>query len=142
MAVEEGRTERLESARHDARPPGGEAEAASCEPLVRALSQPPVFALEQPREGAPADLASPLPSWLTARLVKRIAWGRSATGGTVHIEVGEGELEGATLTIDCRAGCLSVTVEAPPGVDGRVWEGRIGRALSARGVSVDTIEVR
>jgi hypothetical protein len=76
------------------------------------------------------------------RLIRRIAWGSSESGGSVHLELGEGELEGATLTIDCSHGNLRVVLDAPVGVDTLAWEARFRAALAGRGLSVESMEVR
>jgi hypothetical protein len=78
---------------------------------------------------------------LMARLVRRIAWSGNARSGSARLELGAGELEGATLTIHADDGIVRVAIELPPGVDGAAWKERISGRLGALGLQVETIDV-
>ena len=79
---------------------------------------------------------------LLPQLVRRIAWSGDAHKGTARLELGQGELEGATLIVHSDRGAVSVQLEVPPGVDGAEWKARIGRRLEARGLQIAELEVR
>jgi hypothetical protein len=73
--------------------------------------------------------------------VRRIAWSGNARSGSARLELGAGELEGATLTIHADDGIVRVAIELPPGVDGAAWKERISGRLGALGLQVETIDV-
>lgn len=79
---------------------------------------------------------------LLPKLVRRIAWSGDAQSGTARLELGEGTLEGATLTIHSDRGAVRVSLELPPGADAQAWKERIARRLDARGLYVAELEVR
>jgi hypothetical protein len=79
---------------------------------------------------------------LLPKLVRRIAWSGDARQGTARLELGEGVLEGATLTIHSDRGTVRVSLELPPGADAQAWKERISRRLDARGLYVTELEVR
>ena len=76
-----------------------------------------------------------------AKLVRRIAWSGNARTGLARLELGAGELEGATLTIHAEDGVVRVALDLPPGVDGAAWKDRIRERLGARGLQVETVDV-
>jgi hypothetical protein len=77
---------------------------------------------------------------LVPALVKKIAWSGDAQRGTVRMELGAGELAGSTLTVSAENGRVSVDVAAP-GTDLAAWRERLSTRLTARGLSLDSIEV-
>ena len=100
---------------------------------------------------APRDPAASAPAVTNARvsledlvpqLVKKIAWSGDAHRGTVRMELGAGELAGATLTVSAENGRVSVRVDTPPGTDTAAWRERLSHRLEAKGLSLDTVEVR
>jgi hypothetical protein len=93
--------------------------------------------------GAPAPLASPPASLeeLIPALVRRIAWTGDRHRGSVRLELGAGELAGATLLVHADNGRVRVHMDAPPGADTVAWQQRISRRLASRGISADSVEV-
>jgi hypothetical protein len=85
---------------------------------------------------AAASLEDLLPA-----LVRRIAWSGDRHRGTVRLELGAGELAGATLLVRAEAGRVSLQLDLPPGVDAHRWQERICRRLASRGVATDSVEV-
>jgi hypothetical protein len=79
---------------------------------------------------------------LVTRLVRRVAWGGDGRRGTVRLEIGDGELAGATVVVTSVARTISVELELPPGVCPEAWRERISKRLTARGLDIDQIEVR
>jgi hypothetical protein len=86
------------------------------------------------------DIRAPL-DHLMARLVRRIAWSGNGRTGSARLELGAGELAGATLTIHADDGLVRVALELPPGVDRAAWKERISNRLGARGLQVEAVEV-
>jgi hypothetical protein len=101
-----------------------------------------------PPRNDPAAGAAPLANArasledLVPQLVKRIAWSGDAQRGTVRMELGAGELSGATLTVSAEHGRVSVRVDTPPGTDVGAWRARLASRLEARGLSVESVDVR
>ena len=79
---------------------------------------------------------------LVPQLVKKIAWSGDAHRGTVRMELGAGELAGATLTVSAEHGRVSVRVDAPPGTDTSAWRERLSSRLEAKGLRLESVEVR
>ncbi|HXX66544.1 MAG TPA: hypothetical protein VEK07_05160 [Polyangiaceae bacterium] len=74
-------------------------------------------------------------------LVRRIAWSGDRERGTVRLEIGAGELAGATLLVLADAGRVQVHLHVPPGVDATAWQARIRRRLESRSIVADAVEV-
>jgi hypothetical protein len=114
---------------------------ASADPLARVL-----LAARPVAEASVATSAAPIvPSAVeaaVARLVRRIAWGGDGRRGTACIEFGAGELAGATLVVAADGAAVTIELEVPPGVDASSWRKRLGERLAARGVQVESLEVR
>ncbi|HKQ68714.1 MAG TPA: hypothetical protein VJT73_05210 [Polyangiaceae bacterium] len=117
------------------------------DPMTRTLLAPGLGPQGVARTAAPtateqASLASraSLDHVLT-RLVRRMAWAGDSHNGTARLELGAGELEGATLVIHAEGGALRVSLDVPPGVDGAAWKERLSRRLGARGLQVASFEV-
>jgi hypothetical protein len=114
--------------------------------------------------GAPTDLAAWLPSAvpqattsagapeavarsavsledLLPALVRRVAWSGDGKRGTVRLEIGSGELAGATLLVHADAGRVRVQLEVPAGADVRSWHERIVQRLVSRDIPIDEVEV-
>jgi hypothetical protein len=120
---------------------------ADTDPLVRTLAQcagPWVASGEIPTAAAADSISfaklAPVEQIL-AQLVRRIAWSGDAKAGSARIELGSGELAGATLLVSAAAGVVHVSLELPPGADERVWRERIGQRLSLRGIDVGSLDV-
>ena len=119
----------------------------SLDPSTRHAAQlaPPALPGSLPA-GAPASpeqvearVRSSLEDILPA-LVRRVAWSGDGRRGTVRLELGAGELAGATLLVQVDEGRVRVRLTAPPGVDVGAWRGRITDRLEARGLTVDSVE--
>jgi hypothetical protein len=88
----------------------------------------------------PSDAHAPVEQ-LMGKLVRRIAWSGNARTGMARLELGAGELEGATLTIQADDGVVRVALDLPPGVDRGAWKERISGRLGARGLQVEAVDV-
>ncbi len=86
------------------------------------------------------DVRTPMEQ-LMSKLVRRVAWSGNARSGAARLELGAGELEGATLLIQADHGAVRVTIDLPPGVDRAAWRDRIAGKLGNRGLHVEDIEV-
>jgi hypothetical protein len=78
---------------------------------------------------------------LLPELVRRVAWSGDGRRGTVRLELGAGELAGATLLVHADDGRVRLQLSVPPGVSARGWGERIAERLGARGLVVDGVEV-
>ena len=76
------------------------------------------------------------------QLVRKIAWAGDGKKGSVRIELGAGELAGSTLLVHADDGKVRVELSVPPGVDAHAWQERIHSKLSARGLDVESVDVR
>jgi hypothetical protein len=112
------------------------------------LALPSAVAISDPLASAPATgaAASSLRAAasledLVPALVRRIAWSGDRHRGSVRVELGAGELAGATLLVHAEGGRVRVHLDVPPGVDAGRWQRRICRRLTSRGVATDDVEV-
>jgi hypothetical protein len=78
---------------------------------------------------------------LVPALVRRIAWSGDRHRGTVRLELGAGELAGATLLVHADDGHVRIHMDVPPGVDANRWRERIRCRLVSRGMRLDALEV-
>jgi hypothetical protein len=88
---------------------------------------------------SPRSLAS-LETLLPA-MVRRVAWSGDGRRGALRLEVGAGELSGATLLVQADAGHVRVHLDVPAGVDARQWAERIRERLASHDIPADQIEV-
>jgi hypothetical protein len=79
---------------------------------------------------------------LVPALVRKIAWAGDGRRGSVRIELGAGELAGGVLVVHADDGKVRVELSVPNGVDAGEWKERLERRLTARGLDLDTVEVR
>ena len=86
------------------------------------------------------DMRTPMEQ-LMSKLVRRVAWSGNARTGTARLELGAGELEGATLMIHADNGAVRVVIDLPPGVDRAAWRDRIAGKLGTRGLHVEDVEI-
>ena len=119
---------------------------ALLEPLEFCLAVPTgTGASMMPAAAVPAATAGttlPLAWPLMERLVRRLALGGNGRSGTARIEIGAGELTGATLLLTAEAGTVDVAVELPAGAAPGDWEVRLRDRLARSGVPVGSISVR
>jgi hypothetical protein len=94
----------------------------------------------RPEPAAQPDVRAPVEQ-LMARLVRRVAWSGNGRSGVARLELGAGELEGATVVIHADDGVVRVALDAPPGVDLAAWKARISERLARRGLQVEAVEV-
>ncbi len=131
---------------HDRREPStgddGHDPGAPLDPLSRHL------ALDRPLPAAPPAAAAPPPNapllhveQLVARLVRRVAWGGDGRRGAARIELGAGELAGATITVESCGRELAVDIDLPPGVSADAWRERITARLRAKGFELASVDV-
>lgn len=92
-----------------------------------------------PPEAAPRALASL--EHLVPALVRRVAWSGDSRRGTARLEIGAGELAGATLLVHADAGQVRVQLSVPSGVDTAAWHQRIAARLASRNISAQSVEV-
>lgn len=108
------------------------------EPLERTLwpLRPPV-APPPPASPPPPAAALPPVDQLVDRLLRRLALGGSRHRGTAFLEIGAGELQGASVTIHAEGGRLCIDVEAPEGEASRRWRSQLQERLRARGLEAE-----
>jgi hypothetical protein len=73
--------------------------------------------------------------------VRRAVWSGDSRRATARIELGAGELTGATLVVHAEGGRVRVHLDVPAGVDVAAWRERIASSLERRAVPADSIEV-
>jgi hypothetical protein len=108
-------------------------------PVVASLPEAPLAAAppEAPAlRAATASLEELLPA-----LVRRVAWSGDGRSGAVRLELGSGQLAGATLLVQADGGRVRVRLELPVGVDAAEWERRIRQRLEERSIATDAVEV-
>ncbi len=120
------------------------------DPRARHAAQlaPPAYVtpLAQPAPPPPADAPAAAQAHasleeLLPALVRRVAWSGDGKRGTVRMELGAGELAGATLLVSSDAGRVRVELNAPPGTDVTAWKDRLRARLESRGLSIESLEV-
>ena len=85
--------------------------------------------------------ASSLEDLLPA-FVRRVAWSGDGRRGTMRLELGAGELAGATLLVHADAGRVRVELSLPPGGgDASGWRERIQQRLAKSNIPADAVEV-
>jgi hypothetical protein len=89
-----------------------------------------------PKVRAAASLEDLIPS-----LVRRIAWSGDRHRGSVRLELGTGELAGATLLVHAEGGRVRVQMNVPAHVNADEWQERLRRRLAARKIATDAVEV-
>jgi hypothetical protein len=118
---------------------------ATLDPMVQVLGAlapraAPVIPVVRPEPAAVAESRTAM-EHLMAKLVRRVAWSGNGRTGVARLELGAGELEGATLTIQADDGRVHVALDLPPGVDRAAWKTRISERLAIRGLQVEAVEV-
>lgn len=81
---------------------------------------------------------------LLPQIVRKLALAGDGKRATVRVEIGRGELEGATIVVSNETGGIRVDVEAPAlanAAEREAWSTRIRNRLEARGLRVDGIQV-
>ncbi len=104
-------------------------------PVLSPLSSP-TLGHTAPEVRARASLEELLPA-----LVKKIAWAGDGRRGSVRMELGAGTLAGGTVIVHADEGRVRVELATPPGADPEEWRRRITERLSARGLTLDRVEV-
>ncbi len=125
----------------------GEGDAHELDPLARALScERATVALRATSSPAPVDAAAAAArtslELVVAQIVRRIAWGGDGRSGTARVEIGAGALAGAVLLVHAEGGAVRVSLEVPMGVDAAAWGERLRSRLLARGLQVESVDVR
>lgn len=130
-------------ARHDH---GGDPRAAGgpLDPLARSFAHGQLHVAAAP-PAAPALPPNPtlvhLDQMMT-KLVRKVAWGGDGRRGTARLELGAGDLAGATIVVQSDHGALSVDVELPPGAPADVWRERLEKRFKGRGFDLVELNVR
>jgi hypothetical protein len=103
-------------------------------PGVASLAvEPSTAAAASPPSSMREDLQS-----LISGLARRTAWGGDRRKGSARIELSEGVLAGATLTVHADDRSVSVELEMPSAMSSADdWERRIQERLEARGFAVN-----
>lgn len=126
---------------HDhARPP-----AASLDPLARSFAHQQLqMAVAPPPPGTapPPNVTLVHLDQMMTKLVRKVAWGGDGERGAARIELGAGELAGATIVVQSDHGALSVDVELPAGVAADAWRGRLEKRFARRGFDLVELNVR
>lgn len=94
-----------------------------------------------PRAAAVAAPPSPALDALVDRFLRRVAFSGGRQRGVAHLEIGAGELSGASLTISSEGGEVELLLDAPPGVDPEPYRALLSKRLAARGVRA-TVRVK
>ncbi len=115
---------------------------ALLDPLVRSFAHGQLSHVS-----APPPPAAPPPTLvhldqIMTKLVRKVAWGGDGERGAARIELGAGELAGATIVVESDNGALSVDVELPPGVAADVWRERLEKRFKGRGFNLVELNVR
>jgi|GEM_PF-1970264 len=106
------------------------------------LQTPPMQPAATPPGEAPvARAAAASLEDLLPALVRRVAWSGDGHRGTMRLELGAGELAGATLLVHAEGGRVRVELAVPPGVSAGHWQERIRERLQARNIPTDSVEV-
>jgi hypothetical protein len=130
---------------HPAPPAQSEAPVQSgilLDPLTRVLAAPtrPAATSSEPLPAAP-----PLPAELEKlmlRLVRRVALGGDGRRTSARIEIGAGELAGATVTVHAERHELMVEIDLPSGIGAERFRERIEERLLGRGLELRELVVR
>jgi len=85
--------------------------------------------------------APPSLEHLIPALVRRLALSGDGRRGTARLEIGGGELAGATLLVHADGGRVRVHLDVPAGVDAQSWQRRISERLASRNIATDAVEV-
>ncbi|MEI9939877.1 MAG: hypothetical protein WDO69_21875 [Pseudomonadota bacterium] len=117
---------------------GKSAGQAALDPLLCQLAlNPGLSSFVQPNSAASvAPSALPLREDLQnllSGLARRSAWGGDRRKGSARIELSEGALAGATLTVQTEQRSVSVELELPLGIAPLGLQQRIAERLEARG---------
>jgi hypothetical protein len=78
---------------------------------------------------------------LIGQLVRRAAWNGDRRRGTARLELGSGELAGATLLVESDAHELRIDLHLPAGASREVWRERIASRLESRGFEIRELNV-
>jgi hypothetical protein len=108
-------------------------------PVVAPLAETPPAAA--PPEAPALRAASASLEDLLPALVRRVAWSGDGRSGVVRLELGSGQLAGATLLVQADGGRVRVRLDLPVGVDAAGWERRIRQRLEERSIATDAVEV-
>jgi hypothetical protein len=79
----------------------------------------------------------PDPGQLLERWVRRVALGGDRHRAVARLELGHGELAGATLTVTAEAGAVAIELDLPDARDALELEQRVRERLARRGFSAD-----
>jgi hypothetical protein len=114
------------------------------DPLARVLATPTLRTAPAMLEPAPGTTAALTPDFerMLARLVRRVAFGGDGRRGSARIEIGAGELAGATIVVHADEREVRVEVDLPPGMAADGWHRRLERRLLARGLAIRELVVR
>lgn len=74
--------------------------------------------------------------------VRRVAWGGDARKGTARVEMGDGALDGAVVTVHAEGRSVRIEVAGAEGERSSTWAERVRARLEARGLEVEEIAFR
>lgn len=119
-------------------PASSEALSLWVDPLQRVLAH----ATAPPESVAPHVTHPALAMDELWKAVRRIAWGGDRHRSVAYIELGAGELKGASLTLEARGSAISLVLDLPAGASSAGWAQRLADRLARRGLEVQSVEVR
>lgn len=112
------------------------------DPLARSpLLQAPLIPHPAQVQALGACGALPELEQLIGQLVRRAAWSGDRRRGAARLELGSGELAGATLFIESDRHELKIDLQLPPGASSELWRERIASRLEGRGFSIRELHV-
>jgi len=114
------------------------------DPLTRSFAhgQLHMAAVASPQAALPPNPTLVHLDQMMTKLVRKVAWGGDGRRGAARIELGAGELAGATILVESDNGALSVDVELPPGAAADVWRERLEKRFKGRGFDLVELNVR
>lgn len=124
---------------------GSEADPGRDEERSGAL-QPFVLGPSISLPGPSPSLSAPVPTGAPLidpfSVLRSIAWGGDRRRGAARLELAGAHHAGTTVLIESDGGALSLSLEAPPGVDVHALADRLRARLERKGLTLQALEIR